>query len=40
MVADAVTGNISRGATNPSGNIFAEAMRGTRCRSFGRCSMT
>ena len=28
MVADALTGNISREATIPFGNIFAEAMRG------------
>jgi len=28
MVADAITGNISREATIPFGNIFAEAMRG------------
>jgi len=28
MVAGAVAGNISPDATSPSGNIFAEAMRG------------
>jgi hypothetical protein len=29
MVAGAVAGNIPPEATNPTGNIFAEAMRGT-----------
>jgi hypothetical protein len=29
MVAGALAGNISAEATNPFGNIFAEAMRGT-----------
>ena len=37
MVADAITGNISREATTSSGNIFAEAMRtGARIRAADR----
>ena len=32
MVAGAVAGNISPDATSPSGNIFAEAMRGPKAR--------
>jgi hypothetical protein len=36
MVAVTIVGNISREATTPSGNIFADAMRGdtdtVRCR--------
>ena len=30
MVAGAIAGNISAEATTPTGNIFAEAMRGNR----------
>jgi hypothetical protein len=30
MVAAAIAGNISAEATTPTGNIFAEAMRGAR----------
>jgi len=32
MVAGAITGNISRDATNPFGNIFADATRGRLAR--------
>jgi hypothetical protein len=34
MVAAAIAGNISAEATTPTGNTFAEAMRGKRA---GRC---
>ena len=33
MVTGAVAGNISAEATTPTGNIFAEAMRGETSRS-------
>src|SRR6185437_6052582 len=36
MVAGAVAGNISPDATSPSGNIFAEAMRGVRANCLFR----
>lgn len=32
MVAGAITGNISSEAIKPFVNIFADALRGTRCR--------
>jgi hypothetical protein len=33
MVAGAIAGNISAEATTPTGNIFAEAMRGSAVNS-------
>ena len=35
MVADAITGNISPEATTPTGNIFADATRGSSTLLLG-----
>ena len=43
MVAGAIAGNISAEATTPTGNTFAEAMRGAesaRPRNFRTCGCT
>jgi hypothetical protein len=39
MVAGAVAGNISAEATTPTGNTFAEAMRGACSQTSGLCPM-